>query len=129
MTQDQTYHPHAHKGSVRRFQSRKLSAVSELLSWEERDGRAWRRRSARMTEIRPAVRIQEDLDGRYAGSTLVFLYLPRGRKTRVDVLCFMRSTERTPEQIEAWWRKNLADNFREDRPWLRSYARSLRAPA
>ncbi len=126
MTKDQTFHPRAHKGSVRKFRSRKLSDVSELLSWEEREGRSWRARSARMTEIRPAVRIQEDLDGRYAGSTLVFLYAPLGRKTRVDVLCYMRSTEQTPRQIEAWWRRNFADNFREDRPWLRRYAKSVR---
>ncbi len=124
MTKDETFHPRAHKGSVRKFASKALSEITGLLSWEERDGPRWRRRSARMTVVRPAVRIQEELDGRYAGSTLVFVYSPRGRRTRVDVLCYMQPDGRTPAQLEAAWRREFSKNFREDGPWLRKFARS-----
>lgn len=124
MTKDETFHPRAHKGLVRKFESKALSPITGLLSWEERVGPRWRRRSARMTEVGPAVRIQEEIDGRYAGSTLVFVYSPRGRRTRVDVFCYMQSVERTPRQIEDDWRVNFSKNFREDGPWLRRFAGS-----
>ncbi len=125
MLQDETFHPQAHKGVVRNFVSKALSDVTELLSWEHRQGRAWKRVSARFTTIRPALRVTEYLDGPYAGSTAVFVYSPRGRRTAVDVLCYMRSAELTPKQIERTYRKTLAGAYREDGPWFRKYVRSL----
>lgn len=78
---------------------------------------------SRLTEIRPAVRIDEELEGPFAGSTKVFLYSPRGRKTYVDVLCYMRSSELSPKEIERVTRRDLAENHAEDEPFLRRFAR------
>ena len=123
---DETFHPQAHTGVVRNFKSKALSDVTEVLSWETLEGRKWHARSARFTTIRPALRIQEDLDGPYAGSTKVFVYSPRGPRTVVDVLCYMRSPKLTPRQIEVDFRKTLAGAYREDVPWFRKYVRSLK---
>ena len=122
---DETFHPQAHESVVRNFKSKALSDVTEVLSWEKLEGRKWHKRSGRFTTIRPALRIQEDLDGPYAGSTMVYVYSPRGPRTAVDVLCYMRSTELNPRQIEVEFRRTLGGAYREDVPWLRKYVRSL----
>ena len=124
LEKDETFHPQAHRGSVRNFKARPLSEVTVRLSWEELRGRTWQRRNARFTTIRPALRIKEDLDGPCAGSTQVFLYSPRGRKTIVDVLCYMRSAHMTPKEIERMYRRVLAGAYREDQPWFADYVRS-----
>jgi hypothetical protein len=121
---DETYHPKAHTSKVRNFKTKKLSEVTTLLRYEAREAGKWRRRACRMTVIRPAVRIQEDLEGPDAGSIKVYVYTPRGSSTAVDVLCWMRSTERTPKQIQSEARRMFANAFREDLPWFRQYVRS-----
>jgi len=121
---DEKFHPKAHRGEVRNFVDQKLSEVTTLISYEKREGTEWRKLSCRMTIIPPAVRVQEDLDGPYAGSTTVFLYTPKGSKTIVDVLTFRRSSEMTPKQIESDTRRMFANAYREDLPWFRKYVRS-----
>jgi hypothetical protein len=54
------------------------------------------------------------------------VYSPWGPRTAVDVLCYMRSAEMTPKEIERTYRKTLAGAYREDAPWFRKYVRSLK---
>ena len=126
---DETFHPKAHRSKVRNFEQKQLSEVSTLLTYEQRDGARWSKRACRMTVIPPAVRVQEDLEGPYAGSTKVFLYTPKAGKTVVDVLAYLRSSELTPKEIEAETRKTFADAFREDLPWFRKYVKARNAAA
>ena len=126
---DETFHPKAHRSKVRNFEQKQLSEVSTLLTYEQREGSRWSKRACRMTVIPPAVRVQEDLEGPYAGSTKVFLYTPRAGKTVVDVLAYMRSSELTSRQIETDTRKTFADAFREDLPWFRKYVKARKAAA
>ncbi len=121
---DQTYHPKAHTSDVRNFRAKEVSELTTLLRYEAHEEGQWRKKACRMTVIPPAVRIQEDLSGPYAGSIKAFVYTPRGSRTAVDVLCWMRSTERTPKQIEVETRRTFAHAFREDLPWFRKYVRS-----
>lgn len=121
---DRTYHPQAHTSEVRNFRAKEVSEVTTLLRYESLEEGEWRKRACRMTVIPPAVRIQEDLNGPYAGSIKAFVYTPRGSRTAVDVLCWMRSTELTPKQIEVETRRDFANAFREDLPWFRKYVRS-----
>ena len=127
MLKDETFHPQAHTTSLRNFEGKPLSDVTNLITCEVRKGGKWRRLVSRLTTIRPAVRIAEELEGPYAGSKMVFVYTPRGSRTIVDVLCYMRSLELTPEQIEVDTRRTLANAFREDAPWFRKYARSRKS--
>jgi len=100
LEKDQEFHPEAHGSSLRHFEGKDLSEVTSLISCEVRWGGRWRRMVSRITSIRPAVRINEALEGPYAGSKMVSLYFPRGRRTAIDVLCYMQSSELAPAEIK-----------------------------
>lgn len=125
--EDEKFHPRAHKTSLRNFEGKALSEVTNLISYEVREGGKWRRNVSRLTEIRPSVRILEVLEGPNAGSKTVHLYTPRGKRTTVDVFCYMRSDERSPEELERDQRKIFARAHREDLPWFREFIQSQRS--
>jgi hypothetical protein len=130
---DEEFHPKAHATTLRNFESKELSEVTILLSCEVRNAGRWRKMVARLTTIRPAVRILEELEGPYAGSKTVHIYSPRGRKTATDVLFYMRSSELSPKEIKRERLKTYANSHAEDLPYLRRFARKnpagLRPPA
>lgn len=119
---DEEFHPKAHRATLRNFESKELSEVTTLIHCEVRRGGRWRKWVGRQTAIRPALRVNELLEGPYAGSKMVWLYTPRGAKTAVDVLCYMRSSDLTPEQVKHEWLSTLATAHAEDVPWLRRFA-------
>ncbi len=121
---DEEFHPKAHRASLRNLESRDLSEVTSLINCEVRWGSRWRKMVTRLTSIRPALRVNEELEGRYAGSKMVFLYTPRGAKTVVDVLCYMRSSELTPEEMKRVTMGTLAKTHSEDAPFLRRFAKA-----
>ena len=96
---DETFHSKAHKAVVRNFAEKPISEITTLLSYEKRVNGRWEKMVCRMTTIRPAVRIQEDLDGPFAGSKTVFLYTSQGERTVVNVFGYVRSSEMTPAEI------------------------------
>jgi hypothetical protein len=120
---DETFHPKAHTAVVRNFEEKALSKITTLLSYERRKGNRWVKMVCRMTTIRPAVRIQEDLDGPFAGSKTVFLYTSRGERTVVDVLGYVRSSEMTPAEIKRERLKTWANAYSEDLPFFRRFAK------
>jgi hypothetical protein len=120
---DETFHPKAHTAAVRNFEEKRLSEVTTLLSYERRIGNRWVKMVCRMTTIRPAVRIQEDLDGPFAGSKTVFLYTSRGERTVVDVFGYVRSSEMTPAKIRRERRRTWANAYSEDLPHFRQFAK------
>jgi hypothetical protein len=119
---DEIFHPKAHRAVVRNFVERALSEVTTLLSYEFRDGGRWEKRVCRMTTIRPAARIQEDLHGPYAGSTTVFLYTPRGDRTVVDVFGYGQSSTLTSAEFKRGRKKMWANAYSEDLPYFRQFA-------
>ncbi len=122
MEKDEKFHPRAHTSEVRNFEERALSEVTTLLSYERRKGGRWEKMVCRMTAIRPAVRIQEDLDGPYAGSKTVFLYTPQGNRTVVDVFGYGQSSELTPAEIKRDRKETWANAYAEDLPYFRRFA-------
>jgi len=120
--EDETFHPRAHSAVVRNFQEKALSDVTTLLSYEKRNEGRWEKLTCRMTIISPAVRIQEDLDGEYAGSKTVFLYTPRGERTVVDVFGYAQSSELSPAEIRRDRKKTWGNAYSEDLPWFRRFA-------
>lgn len=124
MVKDPEFHPKAHSTGLRNFEAKDISEVTSLVRCEVREGGGqWRKMVARITSIRPAVRITEELEGPYAGSKTVYLYSPRGRKTAVDVLFYMRSSQFTPEEIRRDRLTTHANAYAEDVPFLRRFAR------
>jgi hypothetical protein len=123
LEKDDEFHPKAHAASLRNLVAKELSEVTSLIRCEVLwDGR-WRRMVSRMTSVRPAMRINEELEGPYAGSKMVFLYAPRGRRTAIDVRCYMHSSEYSPKEIQRVVLKDLATTHAEDAPFLRRYSR------
>jgi hypothetical protein len=120
---DERFHPKAHTAKVRNFEEKALSDVTTLLSYERRKGSRWEKMVCRMTAIRPAVRIQEDLDGPFAGSKTVFLYTPKGERTVVDVFAYVQSSELTPAEIKRERKKTWANAYSEDLPYFRRFAK------
>jgi hypothetical protein len=124
MQRDEEFHPKAHAPTLRKLKAKVLSEVTSLIRYERQtSGGRWTKFASRLTEIRPAVRIKEDLEGPYAGSVTVHIYRPRGRKTSVDILCYMRSSEFSPEDTKREWLRIFARAGAEDAPWLRRFAR------
>jgi len=119
---DEKFHPRAHTAAVRNFEEKALSDVTTLLSYERRNGRRWEKMGCRMTIIRPAVRIQEDLDGPFAGTKTVFLYTPQGERTNVDVFAYVKSATLSPAQIKRERKKRWARAYSEDLPYFRLFA-------
>jgi hypothetical protein len=124
---DEEFHPKAHSGSLRNFEEKKLSEVTGLIHCEVRWGGRWRKMVTRFTSIRPAVRINEELEGPYAGSKFVLLYFPQGKRTVVDILRYMHSSELSPEEIKRGTLRTFANSHAEDLPYLRRFARKYPA--
>jgi hypothetical protein len=118
---DETFHSKAHTAAVRNFKAKPLSEVSTLISYEKRRGKRWERMVCRMTTIRPAVRIQEDLIGPYAGSKTVFLYTSKGERTVVDVFGYVQSSEMTPAEVRKDRKRTWANAYSEDLPYFRRF--------
>jgi len=123
MKEDQELHPRAHATTLRNLEVTKLSEVTQLIRYEMRFEGRGRTMVSRLTEIRPAVRIDEELEGACPGSKKVFLDSPRGRGTSVGVLCYMRSSELSPREIERVTRRDLAQDHAEDESLLLRFAR------
>jgi hypothetical protein len=120
---DEVFHPKAHTADVRNFKAKRLSEVSTLISYEMRRGKRWEKMACRMTTVRPAVRIQEDFKGRFAGSTTVFLYTSQGKRTTVDVFGYVPTSEMTPAEIRKARKKMWASAYSEDLPYFRQFAK------
>ena len=114
---DREFHPRAHQTSLRKMKWRDISEVTGVGTCEVRRGGRWSKMKFRLTSIRPFVRIIEEFEGRYAGQKMVFLYIPKGKRTGVDV--FVTS----PKEVAMETRDTLAKAHEEDVPMLRDFAR------
>jgi hypothetical protein len=123
LEKDEEFHPKAHVTSLRNFESQHLSELTSLIRCEVRWAGQWRKMVSRLTSIRPVMRINEELEGPYAGSKMAFSYSPRGSKTAIDVLCYMHSSEHSPRELRRQVLGDLARTHAEDEPFLHRFAR------
>ncbi len=125
MQKDEEFHPRAHHATLRNMEAKKLSPVTWLLRYETRDERRrrWNRYVSRLTEIRPSARILEQLEGPDAGTTTVHLYTPRGNRTAVNVLCYLRSPGRSLAVARRAMLRRYANAYAEDLPYFRQFVR------
>jgi len=114
---DEEFHPRAHRDSLRKFKVKKLSEVTDLASCEVFRGGRWTKMTARSTTIPPLARIHEELKGPYAGTKMILLYTPKGKRTGIDVFGLI------PKELEKENRRTLAKTFREDTPMVRAFAK------
>lgn len=62
------------------------------------------------------------LEGVLAGSQLVYVYSPKGKKTQIDVYGEFTSTTLPADEVEAAAREFLESEFSADAPALRARA-------
>lgn len=123
MQKDEEFHPKAHKVTLRDWEEERLSEVTQLVRYKQVEDGVWRQFVARLTEIRPSVRILEEIEGPFAGSRIVHVYVPRGTKTVVDVLAYMHSSEYSPTEIKRRKLHRWARAYQEDLPHFRAFVR------
>jgi hypothetical protein len=83
---------------------------------------SWVKVATRLTAVPPVAVIVEQLEGPFAGSKSVAIYIPRGAKTGVDVHGEFLSPQIPASQVEAEARAWLGETFDEDAMAIREYA-------
>jgi hypothetical protein len=118
LLKDNEFHPKAHEKSLRNMKWKNLSEITGGGTCEVFRGGKWSKMRFRVTSIPPFVRISEEFGGRYAGQKMVFLYTPKGKRTRIDVFVLTR------KEVAEETRRTLAQAHGEDVPMLRVFSRS-----
>jgi hypothetical protein len=106
-------HDKSHK-STRNPTFEKVSNLTIIYGAERYFRGVWAPHRLRITMIPPVAVATEWLEGVLEGSALVYVYSPRGKKTRIDVFGEFRSTTLPPDDVEAAAREWLAGEFDED---------------
>lgn len=113
-------HGRAHAQSLQSVKVR-ATPCGPVVSCEVVRGGESRKIIARSTDYPPLAVVNEEVGGDYAGSRLVFVYTPVGRRTRVDVFARMVSTKFSKLELERQTREVLASPVSEDVAALRAY--------
>jgi hypothetical protein len=90
---------------------------------ERKYGNQWIRETMRITFFPPVATVQELLDGPMKGSRWTYVYSPKGRRTQVDVFGEFRSTKYPERKLKSVALKFLANEYAEDAPAVRAFAR------
>lgn len=114
-------HAPAHEGSRGRQVTPVRDSVIEL-SMEQILNGAWTRVRNRITMLPPVAMAVEALEGPLAGSKSVYVYRPKGARTRIDVYGEFVSKELAEDQIASVVRTFLERVFHEDNSALRAFA-------
>lgn len=85
----------------------------------------WAPDRLRITMVAPISVTTEWLEGVLAGSKFVYVYSPKGEKTRIDVYGEFTSKTLPPEEVEAAAREFLETEFDADAPAIKAqYAKA-----
>ena len=80
----------------------------------------WAPDRLRITMVEPISVTTEWLEGVLAGSKFVYVYSPRGAKTRIDVYGEFTSKTLPPDEVEAAAREFLETEFSADAPVIKA---------
>ena len=111
-------HDSAHK-TTRSPKFGKVSDITILYGSERYLRGKWAPDQLRISMFPPVSVVTEWLEGALAGSKLVYLYLPQGEKTRIDVYGEFTSKTLPPQEVEAAAREFLETEFAADAPAIR----------
>lgn len=120
-------HGRAHRDVLRNFRGKALSPTTFEARGERKIAGRWTRFVIRSTEFMPLATINEERQGPWAGSKIVFLYTPHGRKTRVDVFGWFRSRTLSASALRRVVLATLRGSFEDDVPMLRVWMREQAA--
>ena len=117
-------HAPAHRKSARFLSAKEVGPNSAIVTAERVIEGRWSRFVVRSTDYKPVGVVNEELEGPFAGSTILFLYSPRGRRTSVKVYADLAS-ETIPRHRRAHvFRRLLESSYREDLPALTAFAKA-----
>lgn len=115
-------HDAAHR-STRNGKFEPISDTSFRYSSERHVGDAWLPEAMRITALPPVGITTEFLEGRFAGSKMLYVYSPHGDRTGIDVFGDFHSPTLSDGDLEAAVRGFLDSEFAEDAPAVRAFAR------
>ena len=117
-------HGAAHKKNARNMNVLEETPNGVLYSYETRRGGHWCKVTGRVLDFQPLGRIVQEIEGRYKGTQMVFLYTPAGGRTRLDIVARFVSDELDPETLERHMVDSLELAATEDDPYLQRFLRS-----
>jgi hypothetical protein len=97
-----------------------VSDITMIYSAERSFRGKWAPDRMRISTFPPVSVVIEWLDGVLAGSKLVYVYSPRGKKTGIDVYGEFTSKTLPPAEVEAAAREWLESEFHADAPALQA---------
>ena len=112
-------HDSAHK-TTRNPTFKRVSDITLEYGSERLLRGTWTPDRLRITMVEPIAVTTEWLEGILAGSRFVYLYSPKGEKTRIDVYGEFTSPTLPTQQVEAVAREFLDGEFRDDAPTVRA---------
>ncbi len=115
-------HRRAHP-NTRNFKFRRVSETVSVFSSERNRRGRWVSETVRMTSLAPLGYVLEMLEGPIAGSKMLYVYAPKGRKTQADVYGYLKSGSIPQSRLRREVLDDLARDFNEDAPILRQFAR------
>lgn len=119
-------HDAAHK-MTRNPTFKKVSEITIEYGSERHLRGKWAPDRLRITMVEPISVTTEWLEGVLSGSKLVYVYSPKGEKTRIDVYGEFTSKTLPPDEVEAAAREFLETEFNADAPAIKSEYRKAQA--
>jgi hypothetical protein len=120
-------HDSAHT-TTRKPKFAKVSDITILYGSERYLRGKWAPDQMRISMFPPVTVVTEWLKGVLAGSKLVYLYTPKGNKTRIDVYGEFTSETLSAKAVEAAAREFLESEFAADAPAIRAAYRKSKKP-
>jgi hypothetical protein len=114
-------HDAQHK-TTRNPKFEEVSDITMIYSAERKFRGKWAPDRMRISTFAPVSMVIEWLDGVLAGSKLVYVYSPKGKKTGIDVYGEFTSPTLAAHEVEAAAREWLESEFNDDAPALRALA-------
>lgn len=115
-------HDNAHAERTRNFQFKSVSEGVSVVSQERKKHNRWTKETVQMTNLAPLGYVFEMLKGSIAGSKMLYIYMPKDSKTQVDVYAYLKSRSIPKNRLRQEVRSDLALDFKEDAPVLRTFA-------
>ena len=112
-------HDSAHK-TTRNPKFKQVSDITIEYGSERYLRGKWAPDRLRITMVEPISVTTEWLEGVLAGSKFVYVYSPRGSKTRIDVYGEFTSKTLPPDEVEAAAREFLETEFSADAPVIKA---------
>ncbi len=115
-------HDNAHAKRSRNFKFKSVSESVSEMSQERKKHNRWTAETIQMTNLAPLGYVFEMLKGPIPGSKFLYVYSPKDNKTQVDVYAYLKSRSIPKNRLAKEVRADLALDFKEDAPALRTFA-------